>query len=519
MLRRHKLLLYSICTGFAGSVMWFLVSAHIGLDFSDEGYLWYGSQRVMHGEMPIRDFLAYDPGRYFYTATFFWMFRDTGLMTARIAGYSVTGLVIASLVYITLDSGERRNEHRLPSLVTGLVVALLALVWIFPYYKVFEHAASILLVLALYKLFSAQNRFAWGVLGACVGAMAIIGKNHGIYGAAASVLAFLILTLKPRRSSPDLKDAGAWCLGIVIGYLPMIIAFLTVDGFAQAFIAGVEELLRLGKSNIPLPVPWPWTVDYKRWGILLSAPLAAIGLGFVVLLILPALGAAYLFRKRSVEPADAAFVATVCAAVPYAQYAFSRADLEHLTPAMLLMMLAVMTAPVFARPAARVTAMVALVVYSGVVFFDTPPMNYWLARGNHWVLTPIRSEEILVPDYQAAVLLHRRALVESHPGNLNSFLALPNMPTLHAIYETQMATHDIYVLSAVLESHEEAEIARLTNASPRLILISNFPLDHKDEWRFSNLRPRMYQWINRNYRRSVSTTAAGRDAMEVYVRD
>ncbi len=105
----HILLLAIVLTGSS-----FALQGRQGINLADEGYLWYGAQQTAHGKVPLRDFDAYDPGRYYWSAAGMHLFGE-GLVALRFSetlfqllGLWV-GLLAASRVCTELGAARWRR--------------------------------------------------------------------------------------------------------------------------------------------------------------------------------------------------------------------------------------------------------------------------------------------------------------------------------------------------------------------------------------------------------------------------
>ena len=206
----------------------FLIQSSFGFNWADEGLLWYGSQRAYVGELPIRDFFAYDPGRYYWNSAFFFFLHDTGLNTLLIAAATFGALGLAASWY-TMGVAKVEFVWRV------LFAVLITIAMGYPRHKVYEQSLSLILVaIVFFVLNSPSSLRNWYFFGLITGIAAIFGRNHGVFFVVSAILCGFYIVATQKLST--LPRAGwNYSLGVISGYLPIIILLVFDVGFRENF--------------------------------------------------------------------------------------------------------------------------------------------------------------------------------------------------------------------------------------------------------------------------------------------
>ncbi|TQK10184.1 hypothetical protein FBX97_0098 [Herbaspirillum sp. SJZ107] len=512
----HRNVLIALASGIGVTLCWFLLTWHYGFDLADEGYYWYGSQRVLRGEVPIRDFLAYDIGRYLWAAAIMFVMGDEGIFGAHSAAFVYQALSVCVGTWLALWALQARLGTA-RTIGFAVAVALILNLWATPYYKVYDYGTCILIVAMTVLILTSRSPARWFGAGVILGLAAVMGRNHGVYGAASALLALGFVLLKQGNRHAVLRPALAFIGGTILGFSPTFLMELAKPGFLDALAAGVIEHVHsvAGATNIPLPVPWPWTAEHGKNGWVLWACDVAKGVGFIALLLVPVLALLAMLRKRIAGFTELHYLLTASAFVGlvYAHYAYSRADLVHLALAVVPVLLILFCCSMLGRAvlpvAIGVLGFSVLAVGQDVMIINSKlfgrTMKTVVIDGSTLHTDPFIVDHILAS---------RRALA-TVPGAQANFLAVPNLPGLYAINRSRMGIWEIYALSHRDAGFEQAELARLAKLPPKMVLLSNHALDNQPQMRYSAIHPVTYKWIVDNYEREKRAPMSD---LEVYVR-
>lgn len=493
---------FSIClmiiTGILALFFW---EGKQGFSISDEGFLWYGVQRVLAGEVPVRDFNAYDIGRYYWAAAFMKLAGDNGVVTLRISAMLFQAIALCIGLSILVRISTKQN------CIYWLLAVISLLVWMVHRHRLFDMSLPIILIGSLSLLVEkpSTRRYFW--TGLIVGLVAVFGQNHGLYGALGSISIMLYLIIK-RENAPNLITAFAsWSSGVVVGYLPVLIFLVFVPGFAFAFWEGIRILLfEIKATNIPLPVPWPWLVPFGQLSAMNMLYQVTQGAFFVFIVVFGILGIVYVLRQRlqnnSVSPI---LVASVFLSFPYAHYTFSRADLTHLafgiTP-FLMGIFALLT-----NQPTKIKWPFAVLLCSMSLFLMLPIHPGWECHSNKkCVNIKVGEENLRIPVKTALILKELHQLTEQYVPSNRTFIAVPFCPGAYTVLRRKSPMWDIYPIFPSSAASQQAEIERIKAANPSLVIIDNSPLDGREDLCFRNTHPIIYQYIQDNFERQNDFT-------------
>ncbi len=480
-----------------------------GVNMRDEGYLWYGVRAVLAGQVPLRDFQAYDPGRYYWCAFLSPLFGD-GLLGVRASSalFQVFGLLAGLLAL-------RRVLHSpLALLVAGAALTL----WMFPRHKLYESSITMVGVWAavrLVELPSARRAFVGGLV---VGACAFFGRNHGLYLGLAFLALALGLPLAPSGPS-RLRRLVATGLGVLVGYGPMLGMFALVPGFARGFWDATLLVLEQG-ANLPVPYPLPWNTELRGAGDV------GLVLAFLLpFLVLPAALVA-LLRGRlgrdeegAPRPARALLLASFVVAVPYLHHFAVRSDLSHLAQSSPPLLFAAVALGVLApaRPV-RGAVWASLLVLTALVQVRRHPFVVELLRDEPVDRVEhafgdgaqLGREEVLLKRSLARHLARVQWLIRTRVEDDELFVA-PTSPSFYPIFGKLSPDWWIYYLWPATEEQQRATIQRLEERGVKWALIVHRNFDQDESFSFEETNPLVLEWIQREFEVHEDTLVRARD--------
>jgi len=493
LLRTYGYAIGLLAITFAIAIGWFLLDGRVGLNLADEGFLWYGVEALARGEVPMRDFEAYDPGRYVWAAA--WSF----LLGHNLVALRLSCVLFQCLgVFAGLLAARRLSRNWL--FLTG--VALLLSAWMHPRYKVFEQSVALMAVYAAVLLLerpTVRRHFFIGVFG---GLSAFVGRNHGAY----HVLAFgLLITWAAWGAGwrAWLRRCLAWGGGLFAGYLPQLVMFVFIPGFFAAFLRYVRFVFAEG-TNLSRRIEWPWLVPTDIPPLARAASLAE-GCFYVTIVAFLVFAAIRVWQSRRDGAMPQRLVlAAGCVALPYAHYVFSRADIVHLArgaPPMTLGILAL--AFTYSRRGRMAAYLVTPVLIAATLLAQLSQIGLAMELLSHersLYAVNVQGERMLMPSAYARTLVSAHHLATKLAKPDEAIFFAPHTPGLYPFTGRRSPTNQHYFVFPASRDVDQHLVDELNAANLQWAIIQNDPLDGRDDLRFDKTNPLVFEFLRRNFR-------------------
>ena len=470
-----------------------------GFNLGDEGWLWYISQRTLRGELPVRDWFSYDPGRYYWSAAVFKALGKDGFFEQLAANYlfGAMGLFISAWALAYAGVGRSRRMA---------ILLVLAIVLGFPRHKIYEQTLSLVGAAGISFILAEPTRTKrWFAYGVATGVAAWVGRNSGLYLAIAAVLAWALakISLARLRAWPS---AGYFAAGLGVGYSPMLYMVARSSGFSSALI---QSWLLSPRWSWGLPIPFPWHSHASglhgidRWQMRAVSWLClAVPVTYAVLVLRGA-------RLRRAGPAMLATGASL-AGIPYLHHAFYHADFFHIAQAVVPFVLALAA---FAeelwqsgRRRASLAISLALLILILACWLPMEPLvEHLRAQSNRVQLAQVQlgDRQFEVPESQAQIMRATKAAVLQCGWHDGALLAAPYYPGLYAYLGIRAPFWDTYYLWPRSPEVQDRHLQALILNRTAVVLLNRAASFDGREWlRIGRTYPKLVDYVLAHYKLS-----------------
>jgi hypothetical protein len=278
-----------------------------------------------------------------------------------------------------------------------------------------------------------------------------------------------------------------------------------VPGFAGAFWDSVRFLFEIKATNLALPVPWPWLRPFNPAQFNESTRYLLTGLFFILILAFGVAAICWVsWKKFAQKPVAPALVASAFLALPYAQVAYSRAEINHLAQGIFPFLVGCLIM-LSDQPAKIKWPLTTLLLVSSM-WVMLPYQYGWQCLSNQQCINVTISHDTLKVDQSTAsdIALLRKLADQYAPAG-QAFIAAPLWPGAYALLERKSPMWEIYPLFPRQQQFQQNELARVKSAAPGFAIIFDLALDDQDALRYKNTHPLIYQYILDNFDRVEAT--------------
>ena len=229
------------------------------INLYDEGLMLLGGLRVLHGDVPYRDFwVMYPPGNFYVNAFLFSTFGEHAYLNRVFDAVTKIAIVVAT--YRIVGACSSRANSRLVA-----ALALLFLLYLgFPGFPVFQATLlALLVVLLLMRADGIRERneevkganglvFAAGALN---GLMVFFRHDLAAYALIAVVISAAYKYLRPGKVPLFAKEVGLFALGVSATFVPLAICLLRAAGYHDTYFSLIESPAEIYPVYRSLPFP------------------------------------------------------------------------------------------------------------------------------------------------------------------------------------------------------------------------------------------------------------------------